>query len=233
MRPRPIFIVTLALGILAALVSALDRLAALTAHIPNPGERLVRYYGRYRNVCRGIGRKPSPKPAALTQAVRLGAAETFVESRCQASASVAVALGGRTAMFPADLRQVFFEVPSGSLGVVWAAPLDLCEAGEGVAQVGDVEVPLRIVVREVSQLLPAWCDLDGCEGGIGELADVLPAPLRALGGWSRHQHRAHRGARPKESLNPHGSPFPPTRSLPHSRWIVTTSRLIDASCLLW
>jgi len=44
MRPRPIFIVTLALGILAALVSALDRLAALTAHIPNPGERLVRYY---------------------------------------------------------------------------------------------------------------------------------------------------------------------------------------------
>jgi hypothetical protein len=150
MRPRPIFIVTLALGILAALVSALDWLAALTAHIPNPGEHLVRYYGWYSNVCRGIGRKPNPKPAALTQAVRLAAAETFVESRCQTSASVAGALGGRTAMFPADLPQMVFQVPSGRLGIGWVAPLDLAESGQGAAQMGDVEVPLRIVVGEVS-----------------------------------------------------------------------------------
>jgi hypothetical protein len=30
--------------------SALDWLAALTAHIPNHGEHLVRYYGWYSNV---------------------------------------------------------------------------------------------------------------------------------------------------------------------------------------
>lgn len=37
--------------------SACDRLAALTAHIPNAGEHLVRYYGRYNNVSRGKRRK--------------------------------------------------------------------------------------------------------------------------------------------------------------------------------
>jgi len=31
-------------------LSALDWLAALTAHIPNAGEHLVRYDGRYSNV---------------------------------------------------------------------------------------------------------------------------------------------------------------------------------------
>ena len=39
--------------------SALDWLAALTAHIPNAGEHLVRYYGWYRNVSRGKRRKAS------------------------------------------------------------------------------------------------------------------------------------------------------------------------------
>ena len=37
--------------------SACDWLAALTAHIPNAGEHLVRYYGWYRNVSRGKRRK--------------------------------------------------------------------------------------------------------------------------------------------------------------------------------
>jgi len=37
--------------------SACDWLAALTAHIPNAGEHLVRYYGWYSNVNRGKRRK--------------------------------------------------------------------------------------------------------------------------------------------------------------------------------
>ncbi len=37
--------------------SACDWLAALTAHIPNAGEHLVRYYGWYCNVNRGKCRK--------------------------------------------------------------------------------------------------------------------------------------------------------------------------------
>ncbi len=37
--------------------SACDWLAALTAHIPNAGEHLVRYYGWYSNVNRGKQRK--------------------------------------------------------------------------------------------------------------------------------------------------------------------------------
>jgi hypothetical protein len=37
--------------------SACDWLAALTAHIPNAGEHLVRYYGWYSNVSRGKRRK--------------------------------------------------------------------------------------------------------------------------------------------------------------------------------
>ena len=37
--------------------SACNWLAALTAHIPNAGEHLVRYYGWYSNVSRGKRRK--------------------------------------------------------------------------------------------------------------------------------------------------------------------------------
>ena len=37
--------------------SACEWLAALTAHIPNAGEHLVRYYGCYSNVNRGKRRK--------------------------------------------------------------------------------------------------------------------------------------------------------------------------------
>ena len=35
----------------------LDWIATLTAHIPNPGEHLVRYYGHYSNASRGKRRK--------------------------------------------------------------------------------------------------------------------------------------------------------------------------------
>jgi hypothetical protein len=38
-------------------LSACDWLSALTAHIPNAGEHLVRYYGWYGNVSRGKRRK--------------------------------------------------------------------------------------------------------------------------------------------------------------------------------
>lgn len=38
----------------------LDWIATLTAHIPNKGEQLVRYYGYYRNVSRGKRKKEKP-----------------------------------------------------------------------------------------------------------------------------------------------------------------------------
>jgi hypothetical protein len=45
--------------------SACDWLAALTAHIPNAGEHLVRYYGWYSNVSRGKRRKATGEDRAL------------------------------------------------------------------------------------------------------------------------------------------------------------------------
>ena len=39
----------------------LDWIATLTAHIPNKGEQLVRYYGYYSNVSRGKRRKEKPE----------------------------------------------------------------------------------------------------------------------------------------------------------------------------
>jgi len=39
----------------------LDWIAALTTHIPNKGEQLVRYYGYYSNVSRGKRKKEEPK----------------------------------------------------------------------------------------------------------------------------------------------------------------------------
>ena len=45
--------------------SACDWLAALTAHIPNAGEHLVRYYGWYSNVSRGKRRKQGEDPSTI------------------------------------------------------------------------------------------------------------------------------------------------------------------------
>ena len=39
----------------------LDWIATLTAHIPNKGEQLVRYYGYYSNISRGKRKKEKPK----------------------------------------------------------------------------------------------------------------------------------------------------------------------------
>ena len=39
----------------------LDWIAILTAHIPNKGEQLLRYYGYYSNVSRGMRKKEKPK----------------------------------------------------------------------------------------------------------------------------------------------------------------------------
>jgi len=57
--------------------SACDWLAALTAHIPNAGEHLVRYYGWYSNVNRGKRRKAQ------------GGSPTTVEESIDISASAA------------------------------------------------------------------------------------------------------------------------------------------------
>ena len=58
--------------------SACDWLAALTAHIPNAGEHLVRYYGWYSNVNRGKRRKAqreAPAPIEEVNEVSASAAK--------------------------------------------------------------------------------------------------------------------------------------------------------------
>ncbi|MGH7771856.1 MAG: transposase [Candidatus Binatia bacterium] len=44
-----------------AIFPVLDWIATLTAHIPNKGEQLVRYYGYYSNVSRGKEKKEKPQ----------------------------------------------------------------------------------------------------------------------------------------------------------------------------
>jgi len=44
-----------------AVFPVLDWIAAITAHIPNKGEQLIRYYGTYSNVSRGKRKKEKPK----------------------------------------------------------------------------------------------------------------------------------------------------------------------------
>ncbi len=44
-----------------ALFPVLDWIAEITAHIPNKGEQLVRYYGVYSNVSRGKRKKEKPE----------------------------------------------------------------------------------------------------------------------------------------------------------------------------
>jgi len=44
-----------------AIFPVLGWIAAITAHIPNKGEQLVRYYGYYSNVSRGKRKKGKPK----------------------------------------------------------------------------------------------------------------------------------------------------------------------------
>jgi hypothetical protein len=66
--------------------SATDWLAALTAHIPNAGEHLVRYYGWYSNVSRGKRRKAQgeePIPIAEFTEVSASAAKR-AWARCSA-----------------------------------------------------------------------------------------------------------------------------------------------------
>ena len=54
--------------------SAPDWLAALTAHIPNAGEHLVRYYGWYSNVSRGKRRKAQgEEPATIAEFTEVSA----------------------------------------------------------------------------------------------------------------------------------------------------------------
>ncbi len=44
-----------------AVIPVLDWIAEITAHIPNKGEQLVRYYGVYSNVSRGKRKKEGHK----------------------------------------------------------------------------------------------------------------------------------------------------------------------------
>jgi hypothetical protein len=39
------------------LFEAMEWLAAMTSHIPNKGEQMVRYYGYYSNLSRGLRKK--------------------------------------------------------------------------------------------------------------------------------------------------------------------------------
>ena len=48
----------------------LDFLAEVTQHIPNPGEPLIRYYGRYSNKSRGQRAKRWTKRGGLRPALR-------------------------------------------------------------------------------------------------------------------------------------------------------------------
>jgi hypothetical protein len=48
----------------------LDWIATFTAHIPNKGEQLVRYYGYYSNVSRGKRRKEKPQQNRRTESDR-------------------------------------------------------------------------------------------------------------------------------------------------------------------
>jgi len=52
-----------------AVFAVLDWIATLTAHIPNKGEQLVRYYGYYSNVSRGKRRKEKPKENEVSRFV--------------------------------------------------------------------------------------------------------------------------------------------------------------------
>ena len=63
--------------------SAGDWLAALTAHIPNAGEHLVRYYGWYSNVNRGKRRKAQ------------GGESTTIEDSTEVSGAAAKRAGAR------------------------------------------------------------------------------------------------------------------------------------------
>jgi Putative transposase len=44
-----------------AVFTVLDWIATLTAHIPDKGEQLIRYYGYYSNVPRGKRKKEKPE----------------------------------------------------------------------------------------------------------------------------------------------------------------------------
>ena len=43
-------------------LDALDWIALVTSHIPNRGEQMSRYYGRYSNASRGSDARPAPRP---------------------------------------------------------------------------------------------------------------------------------------------------------------------------
>jgi hypothetical protein len=53
----------------------LDWLAPLTAHIPNPGEHVVRYYGRYSTVSRGKRRKTEGEAPVAAEPVEVPSME--------------------------------------------------------------------------------------------------------------------------------------------------------------
>jgi len=73
------------------LFSATDWLAALTAHIPNAEEHLVRYYGWYSNVSRGKRRKAQGQEHAPIEEVNEVSASAAKRAWARRSAELAEA----------------------------------------------------------------------------------------------------------------------------------------------
>jgi hypothetical protein len=53
-----------------AIFPVLDWIAILTAHVPNKGEQLVRYYGYYSNLSRGKRKKLGPEKSREMEETR-------------------------------------------------------------------------------------------------------------------------------------------------------------------
>ncbi len=64
---------------------ALDWLAAMTSHIPDQGEQMVRYYGFYNNVSRGLRQKENLEgriPSLTFYGNTLQTASSFSKAAC-------------------------------------------------------------------------------------------------------------------------------------------------------
>jgi hypothetical protein len=56
---------------------ALDWLAALVTHIPDKGHQLVRFYGRYSNVCQGLKKRAAAAPVQNDDEQAQGEGDSF------------------------------------------------------------------------------------------------------------------------------------------------------------
>jgi hypothetical protein len=127
---------------------------------------------------------------------------------------------------------VFLEVPSGRLGIGGVAPLDLTPPDEGIAQVGDIQITLSIMVREMPEFFPLGRRFDGRKSRIGELPNVLPAPLRPFGGGSSTQHFERSKYHRDEYSHPHSRSFLARMCPNRARVVRKTPSLLALDCTL-